>query len=122
MSAEFQHINLTYLEQMTEGDRMLEREMLTVLVKELQTEIPKLRALQVAGRWRELGEVSHRLKTSLAYAGDGALSKINAEIEALASAGAGVEKLPGLLDRLEAAAPAVVAELQTAIGSLAPAP
>lgn len=115
MSGEFQHINLEYLGQMTEGDRVLEREMLTVLVKELQTEIPKMRGLQAAGHWRELALVSHRLKTSLAYAGSAPLSKINAEIEGLAGQGADVERLPGLLAELEGAAPAVLAELQLAI-------
>jgi len=118
MSAEFQHINLTYLEQMTEGDRALERDMLNVLVKELQTEIPKMRGLQAAARWKELAEVSHRLKTSLNYAGNAPLSNVNADIEAIASQGSGGERLPALLAELEAAIPAIVAELQAAIGRL----
>jgi len=118
MSADFQHINLTYLEQMTEGDRALERDMLNVLVKELQAEVPKMRGLQAAGRWRELAEVSHRLKTSLNYAGNAPLSKVNGDIEAIAAQGSGVERLPALLAELEGDLPAVVTELQAAIGRL----
>ena len=118
MSADFQHINLTYLEQMTEGDRALERDMLNVLVKELQTEVPKMRGLQAAGRWRELAEVSHRLKTSLNYAGNAPLSKVNGDIEAIAAQGSCVERLPALLAELEGDLPAVVTELQAAIGRL----
>jgi HPt (histidine-containing phosphotransfer) domain-containing protein len=118
MSGEFQHINLDYLGQMTEGDRALERDMLLVLVKELQIEIPKLRALGAEGRWRELAEVSHRLKTSLAYAGNDALSRINAEIEAIASRGDGAGELPGLFGGLESAVPDVIGELQAAVGRL----
>jgi HPt (histidine-containing phosphotransfer) domain-containing protein len=114
MSAEFVHINLEYLEHMTEGDRALERDMLNVLVKELQTEIPKMRTLHAAGRWRELAEVSHRLKTSLAYAGNAAVTKINGEIELIASRGTGVETLAALFAGLEAALPPILAELQAA--------
>lgn len=120
MNAGFQHINLEYLEQMTEGDRVLERDMLEVLVKELQAEISKMRALQAAGSWRELAEVSHRLKNSLAYAGNAAMTKTNGEIELIASRGQGVETLAGLLAGLEAALPPILAELRIAIGRLAP--
>ncbi len=119
MSADFQHINLEYLGQMTEGDQALERDMLNVLVKELQAEIPKMRGLQAAGSWRELAQVSHRLKTSLTYAGNPGLSRVNAEIETIAGQGTGVDKVPALLAALEAAVPGVIAELQTAITRLA---
>jgi HPt (histidine-containing phosphotransfer) domain-containing protein len=118
MSAGFQHINLEYLEKMTEGDRALERDMLKVLVKELQAEIPTMRALHAAGNWRELAEVSHRLKNSLAYAGNAAMTKTNGEIELIARRGQGVEKLPGLLAGLEAALPPILAELQAAAEQL----
>jgi HPt (histidine-containing phosphotransfer) domain-containing protein len=122
MSAEFQHIDLEYLEKMTEGDRALEREMLNVLVKELQTEIPKMRTLHAAGRWRELAEVSHRLKTSLAYAGNAAMTKTNGEIELIASRGQGGEALAELLAGLEAVLPPVLAELQAAAAGLGEVP
>lgn len=114
MSAEFQHIDLEYLGKMTEGDRALERDMLNVLVKELQAEIPKMRALHAAGNWRELAEVSHRLKSSLAYAGNAAMTKTNGEIELIASRSQGVEKLPDLLAELEASLPPMLGELQVA--------
>jgi HPt (histidine-containing phosphotransfer) domain-containing protein len=118
MSAEFEHINLEYLEHMTEGDRALERDMLHVLVKELRVEIPKMRTLHGAAKWRELAEVSHRLKTSLAYAGSAALTKTNGEIELIASRGTGVETLGELLAGLEAALPPILAELQVAAARL----
>jgi HPt (histidine-containing phosphotransfer) domain-containing protein len=118
MSAEFEHINLEYLEHMTEGDRALERDMLHVLVKDLQTEIPKMRALHAAGNWRELAGVSHRLKSSLAYAGNAAMTKTNGEIELIASRGQGVETLATLLTDLEAALPPILAELQVAAARL----
>jgi HPt (histidine-containing phosphotransfer) domain-containing protein len=118
MSAEFVHINLEYLEHMTEGDRALERDMLNVLVKELQTEIPKMKTLHAAGSWRELAEVSHRLKTSLAYAGNAAMTKTNGEIELIASQGQDVETLAELLAGLEAVLPPILAELQAAAARL----
>ena len=120
MSADFQHINLAYLEQMTEGDQALERDMLRVLVKELQIEVPRMRALHAAGSWRQLAEGSHRLKTSMAYAGNAAMTDTNGEIELLANRGGGGEQLAALLDRLEAALPPIIAELQAAAEQLGP--
>ena len=118
MITEFHHIDLEYLEKMTEGDRTLERDMLNVLVRELQVEIPKMRTLHAAGAWRQLAEVSHRLKSSLAYAGNAAMTKTNGEIELIASRGQGVETLADLLAELEAALPPVLAELQVAAEQL----
>jgi HPt (histidine-containing phosphotransfer) domain-containing protein len=118
MNAEFQHINLEYLQKMTEGDRALERDMLQVLVKELQTEVPKMRALHAARDWRPLAEVSHRLKSSLAYAGNADLTKINSEIELFADRGQDMAALPELLAGLERMLPAVLAELQAAAARL----
>ena len=114
MSVEFLHINLAYLEHMTEGDRALQQQTLLTLARELQTEIPKMRALLGTGSWRDLAEVSHRFKSSLAYVGNDRVTEVNSEIERLAQERIGFERLPGLLAELEAAQPLVLAELQAA--------
>ena len=114
MSIEFRHINLAYLEHVTEGDRAMQRDLLNVLVRELQTDIPALRAHLDAGRWRELADLSHRLRSSLAFAGNERVTWVDTQIEHLAETEGNRGELPGLLAELEAAVPSLVAELQVA--------
>ena len=118
MSDGFQHIDLSYLDQITEGDRLLQRDLLETLLRELQAEIPRMRALHSAGKWRELSEVSHRLKSSLAFAGNPAMSGAAEAIEAIAGEGTEFDQLSDHLAALEAEQPRVLAELRVVLAGM----
>jgi HPt (histidine-containing phosphotransfer) domain-containing protein len=119
VSVEFRHINLAYLEHVTEGDRVMQRDLLNLLVKELQADIPAMRAHLDGGRWQELVDVSHRLRSSLAFAGNERVTWVDAEIERLAGGGGEHARLPVLLGELEAALPNLILELQAAAAATA---
>ncbi len=119
MSGDFRHINLAYLERVTEGDRAMQRELLDTLMRQLRTEIPVLRGLHDAARWKELADASHRLRGSLAFAGNERISGIATEIERLADEEGERSRVPGLLAELEAAVPGMLVELQAAAAAVA---
>ena len=120
MSGQFQHINLAYLERVTEGDRTMLRELLGTLMKQLQSEIPVLRGLLDAARWKELADAAHRLRGSLAFAGNDRIMEIATEIERLAEQGAELGRVPGLLAELEAVVPGILVELRAAAAAISP--
>lgn len=118
MSGQFQHIDLAYLEHMTDGDRAFQGEMLQMLIKAVREEVPRMRRLFASGDWRQLTEVSHRFKTTIGFSSCQAMIDANAGIEAAAESGTGRERLPDLLASLEAAQPSVLAELEAAAAAL----
>jgi HPt (histidine-containing phosphotransfer) domain-containing protein len=118
MNTGFKYIDLGYLVRSTDGDRALQKTMLGTLVRELPVELARLRTLLAAGDWNGLGMVSHRLRTTLAFAGNASMIDIVTEMERIAGDGAGRERLPELLAGLEALAPGVLRELQTAADTL----
>ncbi len=119
VSGEFRHINLAYLERVSEGDRTMQRELLDTLMRQLRAEVPVLRGLHDAARWKELADASHRLRGSLAFAGNERISEIAADIERLAEEGGEHDRVPGLLAELEAAVPGMLVELQAAAAARA---
>ncbi len=108
-----QYINLDYMEMMTEGDDEMKQTMLEMLLAELPEEIQKLRDYHAAGDWRNVNEVSHKMKSSLAFVGSDEFSDTNKEIEKIAKYGDGYERVPALLERLDTVYQQVMPELQS---------
>ena len=109
----YKFINLDYMEMMTEGDDEMKQTMLEMLLAELPEELQKLHDYHAAGDWRNVNEVSHKMKSSLAFVGSDEFSDTNKEIEKIAKYGDGYERVPALLVRLEAVYQQVMPELQS---------
>ena len=118
MTEGFQYINLEYLEMMTYGDKDMKKEILTMLLDEFQTEIPKMRTLHAAQEWEALRQVSHKFKSTVAYVGNELMADANKEVEQITKSGIGLEKVDDLLAIIDNLHPRVYQELKLAVEEL----
>ena len=116
----YQFLNLDYLELMADGDDDMKATMIEMLVEEIPEEMEKMKQLHLAADWKELREVSHKMKSTLSFVGNDDMTEANKTIEEIAKDnGAGeVEQLPDLLAVLFNTYPDVVAELKSELAGL----
>lgn len=116
MSTNFQFINLDYLDLMSDGDEDMKQTMIEMLLEEIPEEMEKMQSLNEEGDWKELREVSHKLKSTLSFVGNKEMTAANQRIEDIAKVGEGTAELPALLATLVDIYPKVLEELK-AIGA-----
>ena len=109
----YEHINLDYLEMMADGDEDMKKVMLEMLLDELPVEVAKMRSLTDAQNWDELKSVSHKMKSTLSYVGNAAMTEANANIELITKDGGDTTKVPALMDTVEQQYNNVIGELKT---------
>lgn len=107
-------INLDYLEMMTGGDLEMRQMMLKMILVELPTEIEKMRPLVEAKLWNELKEISHKMKSTLAFVGNDQMTFANRDIESICKSLNGTEDLPSLVETLENLLIPILKELEAA--------
>lgn len=107
-------INLDYLEMMTGGDSDMRQTMLEMLLDELPTEIGKMRPLVESKNWNELKEVSHKMKSTLAFIGNDGMTLANREIENICKSLNGTEDLSSLVETLENLLSPILTQLRAA--------
>lgn len=108
----YQYINLDYLELMTDGDDDMKTVMLDMLFEELPTEIEKMNKTLDTKDWEELRQVSHKMKSTLAFVGNEQTTEANKQIESIAKANEGFEQLPELLKVMNTFLPKIMEELK----------
>ncbi len=114
------HINLEYLDMMTDGDGEMRDTMLNMLMDELPAEVSKMRPLLTDANWNELREVSHKLKSTLAFIGNDVMTEANKEIELLTKNGhASHARIANLMTEIEEQLSGVLDELRENTGSRA---
>ncbi len=111
----YQHINLDYLDLMSDGDDDMKKVMIEMLLEEVPVEVSKMNDLHQTGDWVQLREVSHKLKSTLAFIGSPVLTNANQKVEDIAKAEQGIEELPTLLDSITSTYPNALEELKTAL-------
>jgi len=77
----FKHIDLSYLELMSDGDVQMKSILLDMLLTEPVGEFEKMQALTAQKNWDELKQVSHKMKSTLPYIGFEELSETNKRID-----------------------------------------
>ena len=63
--ATFRHINLEYLETMTDGDADMMQTMLEMLIAEIPEEMDNMKQCAEKEDWNEIFQISHKMKTTL---------------------------------------------------------
>lgn len=76
-----QVINLDYLKLMAEGDADLEQTMLEMILEELPDEFASMQELYAKQAWHELFQISHKMKSTLAFVGNAEMTEANKAIE-----------------------------------------
>jgi len=112
MNSTTTHTNLEYLRLMADGDQDMEQTMLEMLITELPDEFEKMKTHLAAGEWEDLGKVSHKMKSTLAFIGNDEMTNANKEIEQSAKHLDNLEKVPALMETFGSALPAVMDELR----------
>ncbi len=74
-------INLDYLKMICDGDMDMEKTMIEMLISELPLEFEQMKLLFRDSNWQELGALSHKMKSTLAFVGNDELTDANKEIE-----------------------------------------
>ncbi len=111
-------IDLSYLDLMADGDELLKKLMLEMLMEEFPSEIQKMQALYKLQSWRELRGVSHRMKTTLSFIGNEALSDVNCQVEYIVKYQIDLENLSPLFEEISRLAPDILLQLEAAYEEL----
>lgn len=109
---EYVYINLDYMNMMSDGDESMKQVMLEMLLDELPSELVKMRDLFNENNWKELGSVSHKMKSTLAFVGNDSMTKANQNIETICKSEEGIGDLAQLLNTLEELKGPVLEELK----------
>ena len=83
----FAYIDLGYMDLMADGDVSMKKVMLEMLIEELPLELEKMNDLSQQGSWEELGSVSHKMKSTLAFVGNDKMTEANKEVERIVKTG-----------------------------------
>jgi HPt (histidine-containing phosphotransfer) domain-containing protein len=111
-SASYQHVNLDYLELMSDGDPDMKKTMLEMLMAELPEEFSKMRDYTDAQDWEELSSVSHKMKSTLAFVGNDTMTNANKAIELKSKNEEDLDEIPELMSTLEEYLDGVLNDLQ----------
>ena len=115
----FKYLNLDYLNLMADGDDDMKATMIEMLVEELPEVMDKMKTAHEVADWNELREVSHKMKSTLAFVGNDAMTEANKEVEDIAkNGGDNAVKLPELLGILFDIYPKALEELKTVLSSI----
>jgi HPt (histidine-containing phosphotransfer) domain-containing protein len=109
--ATFRHINLEYLETMTDGDADMMQTMLEMLIAEIPEEMDKMMQYSKSEDWNEVFQISHKMKTTLSYIGNIEMIELNKQIEHDARHRENIATLPARVSQLCAMSVPVVEEL-----------
>lgn len=114
----YQFINLEYLELMSDNDNAMKKVLLEMLMDELPAEIEKMAPLAEAKSWNELSEVSHKMKSTLAYVGNDDMTVANKTIEVLCKTEEDLDQIPAQIETLNNCLERVLPELKIEMSRL----
>lgn len=110
----YQYIDLSYLKGIVGDDADTLKTMLDMLVGEVPEEIKKMQALHQKNDWEELFQVSHKMKTTLGFVGNGEMDKINKSLEHASRHKVNLDATAEMVEKLTKLSESVVKELQHA--------
>ncbi len=108
----YQWTDLTYLSEICDGDRELMKTMLDMIVAEIPAEIEKMQDAAQQRDWKELFELAHKMKTTLAYVGNADMIATTKTLEMFARNLTALHEIPELMRSLAQAASKTMVELK----------
>lgn len=114
----YKFINLEYMDMMSDGDDSMKKIMLEMLLEELPAEIDKIDLLCQSKDWKEVGSVSHKLKSTLAFVGNDEMTAANKNIEYMAKNEEELGQIPDLVKTLKSLYPNTILELNLELAKL----
>ena len=104
--------DLSYLEQMTEGDQGLIKELIEIFSTQVEEYSDQLQKFLDEKNWTELGKLAHKAKSSVAIVGMKEQAENLKELEILAIEGRQTEKYQEMVDFFREECKIAVSELQ----------
>jgi HPt (histidine-containing phosphotransfer) domain-containing protein len=105
-------IDLTYLENITDGENEIMVEMIDLMLDETPKHFKNLNKALEAENWSDLSSESHKLKPMFLYVGLTELSEISKDLENYGKHARNLEAIPELIEKLEAGFNEVVPDLK----------
>jgi len=105
-------LDLSYLDMMADGDGSMKKTMLDMLLEEMPPELDKLRQAVLGHDREQLRQVSHKMKSTLAFIGNAPMTEANAKLEELGKNGSDLQGATSHLEVLEAQAKVVMPALK----------
>ncbi len=106
-------IDLSYLNQVAGDDDNVRSTLLDLISKELLEIITQLPVLYIKQKWSAIKDNAHRMKTTLAFAGNADMSTANSEIWKILVDMTAPESMEPMIRTLHTTYEGVVSELQT---------
>lgn len=97
----YTYINLDYIDLMTDGDVEMKSTMLEMLLEEIPEELGIMKECLANEQWEPLFQAAHKMKSTLAFIGNNAMTNANKQIEANARQEQNLDSIPQLLQTLE---------------------
>ncbi|NOZ45380.1 MAG: response regulator [Chlorobi bacterium] len=101
MSESLKHVNLKYLENISDGNNDLINGMIDIFKTQVPEFIKEFREYLKAKNWESLGAAAHRAKSSLAMMGITELEEDIKNLEIFAKQEKNIELFPGIIDKFE---------------------
>ncbi len=108
-------INLDYVELMSGGDTEMKKTLLQMVLQELPQELALQQQHAQNKDWEALGEISHKMKSTLAFVGNEQLTEWNKQVEQNAKRHQNLEQLPKLVSQIASLTPRVLEALRQAL-------
>ena len=105
-------MNLNYLETMTDGDKVLIRELIGIFSTQVEEYAIKMQLFHGEKNWKELSKMAHKAKSSVAIMGMKKLAEEMKELEILASKEEEIDKYTSYIDNFTNQCEKAVLELQ----------
>jgi CheY-like chemotaxis protein len=116
-TATLKYIDLSYLKQLAEGDNEFVAEMIALFIEQTPAEIEKLEICLLKKEWESMRILSHKLRSSVSFAGIKELEGWLLAIEEYSEKGTHLDQIPGLVSRVRETCFKAIAELEQELKS-----
>jgi HPt (histidine-containing phosphotransfer) domain-containing protein len=107
----FKHINLDYLNEMSDGSDDLVRDLINIFIKQVPVFTEQLDSYYQSGDYYSLGKLAHKIKSSVAMMGINELKTDMKTLEHFAKEGKNAEKYPVLISKFKVISKESIVEL-----------
>ncbi len=87
MDSKNPYFDMSYIEKMSAGDKGAQKQLLEILLNELQNDLPRASQLLANEDWEGLARFCHHFKSTIAFTGNKSIIKANLQLWDVAKKG-----------------------------------
>lgn len=118
MVKEFKHINLEYLNEMSEGSKELKRDLINMFIKQVPVFNEQMNSYYINKDYLSLGKLAHKIKSSVSMMGINELAVDMKTLENIAKDGVDIDKYPDYIHKFKTISAEAVKELKSLLTQL----